>query len=67
MDTAKDLLLDQRKLLSRGQLPLTGKTGEARKVIHVPLSPTDPVCGVNVAAAAGAPGAISSTMKITFF
>lgn len=60
MDPAEHLLLHQSELLPGGQLPLAGEAGEAGQVVHVALRPADPVCGVDVPAAARAPGAVSS-------
>lgn len=60
VDLAEHLLLHQRELLPGGQLPLAGEAGEAGQVIHVALRPADPVCGVDVPAAARTPGAVSS-------
>lgn len=61
MDLAEHLLLHQSELLPGGQLPFAGEAGEAGQVVHVALRPADPVCGVDVPAAACAPGAVSST------
>ena len=60
VDLAEHLLLHQSELLPGGQLPLAGEAGEAGQVVHVALRPADPVCGVDVPAAACAPGAESS-------
>lgn len=57
---AQHLLLHQGELLAGGQLPLAGEAGEAGQVVHVALRPAHPVRGVDVAAAAGAPGAVPS-------
>lgn len=60
MDPAEHLLLYQSELLPGGQLPLAGEAGEAGQVVHVAFRPADPVCGVDVPAAARAPSAVSS-------
>lgn len=60
VDPAEHLLLHQSELLPGGQLSLAGEAGEAGQVIDVALGPADPVCGVDVPAAARAPGAVSS-------
>lgn len=60
VNPAEHLLLHQSELLPGGQLPLAGEAGEAGQVIHVALRPADPVRGVDVPAAARAPGAVPS-------
>lgn len=60
MDPAEHLLLHQGELFPGGQLPLAGEAGEAGQVVNVALRPADPVCGVDVPAAARTPGAVSS-------
>lgn len=60
VDSAEHLLLHQGELLPGRQLPLAGEAGEAGQVIDVALGPAHPVCGVDVSAAARAPGAVSS-------
>lgn len=60
MNPAEHLLLHQSELLPGGQLPLAGEAGEAGQVVNVALRPADPVCGVDVPAAARTPGAVSS-------
>lgn len=46
--------LHQAELLSGGQLPLTGETGETGQVIHTAPSPPHPVAGVHLTATLGA-------------
>lgn len=63
MDSAKDFLLDQSKLLSSGELSLAGEAREAGQVVHVPFSPPHPVGGVDVPPAAGAAGAVAPATR----
>lgn len=58
MYSAKDFLLDQGELLSRGELSLAGEAGEARQVIDIALGPAHPVRGVDVPPAARAARAV---------
>lgn len=59
----QDLILDQGKLLSRGQLPLAGEAGEAGQVVDVALGSPHPVCGVDAAATARAPGPVPPVLR----
>lgn len=58
MYSAKDFLFNQSKLLARRKLSFAGEAGEARQVVHVSFSPSDPVSRMNVPPAAGTAGAI---------
>lgn len=60
VNPAEHLLLHQGELLPGGQLPFAGEAGEAGQVVHVSLRPADPVCGVDVPAAARTPRAVPS-------
>jgi len=58
MYSTKDFFFNQSKLLSGRKLSFAGEAGKARQVVHIPLSPSDPVCRMNVPPTAGAAGAI---------
>lgn len=55
MDSTQQFLPNQSKLLTRGQLPLTGEAQEACQVVNISLSPANPICGVNRFPTARAP------------
>lgn len=58
MYSTKDFLFNQSKLLSSRKLSFAGEAGETRQVVHISLSPSDPVCGMNVPPTAGAARAV---------
>lgn len=51
VDAAEHLLLDQAKLLARGQLALAREASEAGQVVGIAACPPDPVAGVDLSAA----------------
>lgn len=51
VDAAQHLLLDQAKLLARGQLALAREAGEAGQMVGVAARPPHPVAGVDLSAA----------------
>lgn len=50
VDAAQHLLLDQAKLLARGQLALAGEAGKAGQMIGVAARPPHPVAGIDLSA-----------------
>lgn len=55
--------LHQAELLSGGQLPLTGETGETGQMVHAAPSPAHPVAGIHLPATLGALGAKPTVSK----
>lgn len=55
--------LHQAELLSSGQLPLAGETGETGQMVHAAPSPAHPVAGVHLPATLGALGAKPTVSK----
>lgn len=63
MYPTEHLLFDQSKLFSCRKLSFAREAGKASQVIHIPLSPSDPVSRMDVPATTRTTGSIPSTKK----